>query len=107
MQRDLDFIANKYVSFEVPKEKSFLLRYFTTDLQIAFLKYYLLCGRHNNFTDHTGFYVSRSVRFEWAQIIDKFISVYEKAKRELSEESMLLIDKIESGQFILTKLKDC
>lgn len=97
--RDLDFLAGRFFDFEVPKQKRYLLKYFVTDLQQAFLRYYLLFGEIGNFVDHTGHYCSKRLLFKLQARYRQIELAYEKAKLELTEESMAIINQIESGQF--------
>jgi len=57
LQRDLIFLAGDF-SF-VPKGKRYLLKYFKTKIQRAFLSYFFIFGEYTNFVDHTGFYCQK------------------------------------------------
>ena len=100
--KDLEFISGNFLDHEVPKNKRYLLKYFKTDLQLAFLRYYLVFGRHLNFVDHTGHYCSRRTLWILQSKYHCIVDTYEKAKKALTEEGMEMIHKIESGKFILT-----
>lgn len=100
----MDFISGRFFEFEIPKEKSYLLKYFKTEMQRMFLKYYMVFGNCRNFVDHTGYYCSNGVLYKLEQRYQKLIKIYEEAKWSFTEEGMELIQTIESGKFNLTKL---
>jgi hypothetical protein len=103
MQKDLDFISGKFFDQEIPKKQRYLLKYFKTDLQQAFLRYYLTCGKHSNFVDHTGFWCSERMLWQLRARYHRLVNTYEEAKKSLTEEGMEMVHRIESGKFILTK----
>lgn len=100
--RDLDFISGRFFNYDVPKEKRYLLKYFKNDLQMAFLKYFMVFGDYRNFTDHTGYYCNPSLLFRMEQRLRRIVAVYDEAKRALTEEGMATVHLIESGKFRLT-----
>jgi hypothetical protein len=103
MITDLNLISGEFFEYEIPKEKRFLLKYFKTDLQMAFLRYYMLYETPMNFVDHTGHYCSKRMLFIFAARYKHLIKLYEQAKSDLSEESMHLIYLLESGQYKIPK----
>ena len=100
--RDLDFVSGRFFDYDVPKEKRYLLKYFKSDLQRAFLKYFMVFGDHRNFTDHTGHYCNPRFVLHMEEKFHKLVDVYDKAKRALTEEGMATVHLIESGKFRLT-----
>jgi hypothetical protein len=101
MQNDLDFISGVFFDREIPNDKRYLLKYFTSDLDIAFLRYYLVFGTAKNFTDHTGLYCHYQQVDRYVRRFKKLTSEYEKARKSLTEEALECIHKIESGNFKL------
>jgi len=97
--KDLKFISGEFFDCEVPKEKRYLLKYFKTDLQLAFLRYYITFSEHRNFVDHTGHHASRRMLFMLQARYHALIDAYETAKRSLTEEGMQTVLDIESGNF--------
>ena len=83
--RDLDFLSGWFFEYEVPKDKQYLLKYFTTDLQRAFLRYYLVFGNSWNFVDHTGHYCSRRLLWKFQARYRHLVTTYEQAKSLLTE----------------------
>jgi hypothetical protein len=102
--RDLDFISGRFFEYDVPKEKRFLLQYFKTDLQRAFLKYYMVFGEHRNFVDHTGYHCSQRLLFRFKARYHRLLEVYQEAKISLTEEGMETIRLLEIGKFPLTDI---
>ncbi len=98
--RDLDFISQKYCTYQLPKEKSYLLKYFKTPIQQAFLKYFFVFGDYENFVDHTGYYC----QVRWLRLLEqkmvKLGELRDKAKADLDLE---LLAKIESGKLKLSR----
>lgn len=102
--RDADFLSGKFFDFEIPKDKGYLLKYFTTDIQAAFLRYYFVFGAVKNFTDHTGYYCSRRLLFKMQKHLKRLVKAHDEAKRSLTEEGMRIVHLIESGKLPLTRL---
>jgi len=103
--RDLDFISGTFFDYDVPKEKRYVLKYFKTDLQRAFIRYYMVFGNHVNFVDHTGYYCTRRMLFIYQARYHLLVKTYEEAKAALTEDGMELLLLIESGKFRLSKSK--
>ena len=103
MQKDLDFISGQFFDQEVPKKQKYLLKYFKTDLQLAFLRYYLTFHEHRNFVDHTGHWCDNRTRWKLQAKYQKLVETYDQAKHALTEEGMETVLRIESGKFVLTK----
>lgn len=97
--QDLDFISGKFFDLEIPKEQTYLLKYFKTDLQQAFLRYYLLFGNVKNFIDHTGYYCSERMLFRLQNKYKKLIEAHTVAKSEFTEKSLEMLQIIESGKY--------
>lgn len=102
-EKDCHFISGVFFEYDVPKEKRYLLRYFKTALQRAFLRYYLVFGNFKNFVDHTGYYCSDRLLYRFQLRFRKLTRLYDESKRSLSEEGMELIRLLETGKFRLTK----
>jgi hypothetical protein len=103
--RDLDLISGEFFEFEIPKEKKYLLKYFTSKLQVSFLRYYMIFGSYKNFINHTGFKCNESLLERFERRYRQLTAVYDKAKTSMTEEGLKTLDLIESGKFNLTKLK--
>lgn len=100
-KEDILFIAGEFESYEIPKEKKYLLKYFTTDIQKYFLKYIFLFGNYKNFVDHTGIYCQeRYMKIMW-NALQKLQEAHAKAKKEMDFDFLV---KIETGKFSISSL---
>ena len=96
--RDLYFLGQSWEEFDVPKEKKYLLKYFDTPLQEAFLKYFFMFGEYSNFCDHTGI----PCRDRWLNTLFERLQAYEQIhKQAKSNMDMTLLAKIEAGKYKL------
>lgn len=92
---DLKLISLQLESVELPKEKKYLLKYFDTPLQIAFLKYFHVFGDYANFVDHTGI----SCQLKWLKTLHSKLQRIEKMHKEArSNMDLETLAKIESGK---------
>jgi hypothetical protein len=84
VDRDLKFISGDFFHTEIPRDKLYLNKYFTTPIQQAFLKYYLVFGEWSCFVEHTGMHClkpymrTQEKRFHWIQ------ALHRKAKDHVS-----------------------
>ena len=101
--RDLEFISGYFFDYEISKDKRYLLKYFKTKLQLAFLRYYLIFGDHRNFKDHTGHHCNPRMLFRLKNKLKALEIAYKEAKASLTEDGMRTIQLIEIGQFVLTE----
>ncbi len=106
MTSDLEFIAGSFADYQLPAGSRYLLKYFTTAVQVAFLRYYLVFGESKNFTDHTGHYCSKSLLQRLERRFNHLTTAHSEAKLSLTEESLAKLQLIESGKYPLTALAD-
>lgn len=99
---DLEFVSGVFFDYEIPKEKRYLLKYFKTTLQRAFLQYYFVFGNTTNFSDHTGYFCSDRVLWKFKARYKYLTKAYDQAKKSLTEQGMLTVQQIESGNFPLS-----
>ena len=99
MQKDLDFISGKFFDFDVPKNKRYLLKYFKSDLQAAFLRYFLVFGTSKNFIDHTGYYCNKWLVPKLEKRYWTLVEAYRAAKDDFTEEGLELLAAIEAGKY--------
>jgi len=96
--RDLSFLARKWETVELPKEKRYLLRYFDTPIQTAFLKYVHIFDDYSNFVDHTGLPCSS----RWLVILYNRLQILQTLHREArANMDMTALAHIESGKYKL------
>jgi hypothetical protein len=101
--KDLDFISCKFVDFEISAEKKFLFKYFRTNIEQSFVKYYFCFGEYVNFTDHVGLYC----QLRWLKMlkkrIDKILQIRDKAKKEMDFDTVFMVEsgkyKVDSGGY--------
>lgn len=103
--KDLRLISGEFLEYEIPKEKKYLLKYFTGKLQIAFLRYYMVFGNKKNFCHHTGYRCSEGLLCRFEQRYKLLTNLYEKSKSSFSEDGLKILSLIESGKFNLRNLK--
>ena len=99
---DLEFISGNFFEHEIPKDKQYLCKYFSTDLQMAFLRYRMVFEDTRLFKDHTGFYCSDRLRFRLLVRYKQLIKLHDEAKVTFTEEGLNTLQLIESGQYPLT-----
>jgi hypothetical protein len=101
LQRDLDFISQRWATVELPKEKQYLLKYFDTDLQAALVKYVHVYGTTDNFTDHTGIPCQPRYLKALYNRLQRLEAAHRQAKSSLDEDSLKTLALIESGKYKL------
>lgn len=100
MSRDLLLLSREFDNYQIPKDKKYLLNYFDSQIQEAFLKYYFVFQDYKNFTDHTGI----SAQKKWLQNLHEKLQIIEKAhKQAKSNFDMSGVLEIETGNFKFNK----
>lgn len=99
MHRDLKLLAAEFFDLEIPKDKKYLCHYFKSDLQLAFLRYYLIFENADNFIDHTGYYCSTRFVHKLLKKIKLLTDIHQFLKKNLNEQNMELITQLESGRY--------
>lgn len=100
MSKDLNLIAGLFLesTYQIPKQKGFLYKYFTTDIQKSFVRYWTLFGESHHFVRHTGMWCKDCWLRRMASRIKKLESLYLKAKAELDFST---ITALETGKYKL------
>ncbi len=91
-EKNMIFLNSTYEKFQIPKEYNFLLKYFKTRQQRAFLKYYYLMREVKNFTNHTGIPADESFKYKLSYKFHHYIDIYEKAKSNMDFEKLSLLN---------------
>jgi hypothetical protein len=100
VEKDLKFISGIFFDNEISKDKCYLLKYFKTPLQIAFLRYHIVFdGDVHSFPQHTGYHCSRRLCVRMKMWYRELEEAHAKAKTDFSEEGMKLLWQIESGKY--------
>lgn len=93
---DLDFISGKFLETEISKDKAYLLKYFRTEVQIAFLRYALVFENVDAFSEHTGFACTPSYLYKMNVKYRSLVEAHRSAKKDMD---LALLWEIESGKY--------
>lgn len=96
LDRDLAFIGEKYLDVDLPKEKRYLLKYFDTRIQEAFVKYVHVFGDYENFVDHTGLRCKKQYLQTLHERLQKLEALHRQAKSSMDLETLA---EIEMGNY--------
>lgn len=96
--RDIIFLSGDFFETPIPRNKFYLLKYFTTDIQLAFLRYYFVFGDFHCFSEHTGHAATRKYIQTMEQRLQTLMDAHDKAKKSMD---MDVLYDIESGRFKL------
>lgn len=94
--RDLEFLSGKFFETEISKDKQYLLKYFTSPEQVAFLRYYLVFGDCKSFREHTGYPCSNKVLKRLETLFQTLVTAHREAKEKFDID---LLWKIENGEY--------
>lgn len=95
--RDLTFLSGKYFDLEIPKELSWVTKYyFRTVIQKQFLQYYLVFGSVKDFTAHTGIYADPKYLRRLEDRYHRLLKVRTEAKANLDFETLW---NLENGKY--------
>lgn len=98
---DLKMISGDFEKYHIPKDKKYLLKYFKTDTQLAFLKYILVFKNYENFTDHTG----RWCRPKYLKALnERFLAIQAAHNEAKFNFDLTYLAKIESGKLKFSHL---
>lgn len=100
--RDLDFIGRRFETYQLPKEKKYLQKYFKTPLQKAFIKYFFVFGDFENFTNHTGIVCQKRSLCQLQERLNILESAHKKFRTSMDLEQLA---KLESGKFKISTIK--
>lgn len=96
MNNDLNFISGDFLELDLPKEKQYLFKYFDTDIQMQFLRYYYVFGNIDRFMEHTGFFCAKRYLRELIEKYNKLTDTYNRAKESADLE---IVAQIQMGKF--------
>jgi len=100
-ERDLIFLSGKFSALEIPKDKKYLLKYFTTPIEKELVKYFFSFGSFDNFTDHTGHFC----QVRWLKILRKRLDDLEKVHGETKEQVQTAVT-VEEQEAAMSYLRD-
>jgi hypothetical protein len=93
---DLRLISGEFLDGDLSKEQRYLYKYFHTDTQKLFVRYYLSFGKTTKFVDHTGCYVTSRYLRKMKRLFRRLVAAHDKARTEGDFSTIALI---ESGNF--------
>ncbi len=97
-EKNLFFINSTYEKIQLPKELSFLYKYFSTKQQRAFVHYYHVMQDWKHFTEHTGVAASRYFKLKLSYKYKHFVGIYEQAKANMDLQTL---SKLNARKIIL------
>jgi hypothetical protein len=93
---ELEFLAGNYFDYEIPPERGYLLKYFKTDIQLHFLKYYMKFKVKDSFVDHTGVYCSERHLY---RLEDRFLKLEDAVQEAKKTFNFKLLETINLGKW--------
>lgn len=87
-EKNLNFLALGDGLPSIPREHSFLKKYFKTKIQHCFLQYYYFVGCKDNFSDHTGYKCDKSFIHKMVGKYDWLMNTFDLAKKNFDLETI-------------------
>jgi len=88
---DLKLVSGKFFDSVLPKDKQYLLKYFDTEVQEMFLRYYLEFGNTSHFTEHTGYICTKRWLRGLRSRYKKLLAARKQAQKEMDLDTLELI----------------
>jgi hypothetical protein len=96
LKSDLDFISGDFFDIEMPRSKKYLFKYFRTNIQKQFVRYYHVFNSARRFPEHTGWHCEK----RWLQLLVVRLNLLERTlKKARAEMDFNTVTLIESGKF--------
>jgi hypothetical protein len=93
---ELAFVSGEFLEYTLPKDKHYLYKYFTTELQKQFMHYLIIFGSDKKFIEHTGYDCSERWRIDQRRRLQRLQADHQTAKAAMNFE---VLAKIESGDY--------
>lgn len=94
--KDLQLISGVFFDLDIPKSKQYLFKYFHTEIQQQFVRYYLVFGGIEHFVAHTGLFCKPL----WLKLLlTKLILLEQRLKEAKDSMDFTTVALIESGKF--------
>jgi hypothetical protein len=93
---DLKLVSGGFFDLELSKEKQYLYKYFDTEIQMQFLRYYHTFGNCDRFMEHTGFFCTKRWLRDLKNKYEKLVVIYDEAKKNMD---FTLLANIQNGNF--------
>lgn len=101
-EQDSHFISGDYAEIEIPKKYQFLTRYFETEIQQVFLRYFWVFREWRSFVDHTGIYCGERYLRKQAERFQKLMDAHADATSILDEDHMRKLQILTEGKYKLS-----
>jgi len=96
LKKELEFISGVFFDCDIPKNKRYFLKYYTSKIQRQFLRYYITFSSRERFVEHTGIYVKK----RWLQMLEfRFLKLENEYKLAKQEFDFTKVADIESGNY--------
>lgn len=89
---EIEFLAGNYFDYEIPPERGYLLKYFKTEIQLHFLKYYIKFQVKDSFVSHTGIHCSERHLSRLENRFLKLEDAVQEAKKTFDFKSLEIIN---------------
>ena len=96
MKKDLDLISGEFMDCLLPKNKQYLFHYFTTEVQQAFVRYYITFGEYRNFVQHSGILCRRRWIFQMLRRYRQLEALLQNSRKNMDFK---MVAQIESGKY--------
>lgn len=96
MQVDLQFLGGEFLDLELAKDQTYLDKYFASDIQFAFLRYYLVFGSVDQFIQHTGIHAEKKYLRRLEAKYHRLVKLRTDAKKNFDFD---LLWRIETGRY--------
>lgn len=95
-EKELWFISGRFFDLNLPKDKLYLFKYFDTQIQRQFVRYYYLFGNTTKFSQHTGYKSTE----RWLRMLKNKYNFLERSREEARKDLDLeKVSEIESGSY--------
>lgn len=103
MDDELKFISGEFFDYSLPLDKLFIFKYFSSDLEKAFVKYYFTFGHIKYFSEHTGYRAKPKWILLLRKRLDHLLLIHKEAKRMMDTEMLQVIEDCKY-EFVKTML---
>ena len=98
---ELELVSGEFLDGNLPKDKLYLTKYFTTKVQRVFVKYFVIFGTYDHFAEHTGY----PCTLRWLkQLAFRFHQLEAAMKTAKDHGDFEMAARIESGGLRFAKM---
>ena len=93
----LEVVSGEIFDYQIPEDKRYLIKYFKTPTEMAFLRYHLLIGNNMKlFSDHTGYHCTCRYLRKLKEKFRLLTGLLEIAKADMDMTALAII---KSGKY--------